>query len=216
MLAIKELINRIRILAHDEVETGYDDSTILFNINAGIRFINRIIKATKPELLMSFPATGTLNAGESVICVNDKILSVLAVKANGRSLKVTSPIAIDLTKEAKEPIAYYLCGFENIALWPTPLEDVEYSIFYVKDTRELSIDDNSPFPNDFDDALIEYAVIRLSMGNEFEMSQELTVMQTVVNQITEIINAYPNAQYNIDGYWDNNCNDDYGNIKSWW
>lgn len=202
MLAIKELINRIRILAHDEVETGYDDSTILFNINAGIRFINRIIKATKPELLMSFPATGTLNAGESVICLNDKILSILAVKANGRSLKTTSPISVDLTKTTEDPESYYLCGFECIALYPTPTKDVDYSVFYVKDTPEVEADGVSPLPNDFDDALIEYSVIRLSMGNEFDMSQEFSVMQTVVDQVMGIIYSYPSAEKNIDGYWD--------------
>ena len=202
MISINKLIDRIRNLSHDELETGYDDNTILFTINSGIRFINRIIKANKPELLMSFPATGTLSAGESVICLNDKILSILAVKANGRSLKTTSPISIDLEKKAEEPDAYYLCGFESISVYPTPTKDTDYAVFYVKDTKEVSLEDDSPLPNDFDDALIEYSVIRLSMGNEFDMNQEISVMQTVVDQVMGIIYSYPSAEKNIDGYWD--------------
>lgn len=213
MLAITELINRIRVLSHDALETGYDDNTILFTINSGIRFINRIIKANKPELLMSFPATGTLNAGENVICLNNKILSILAVKANGRSLKTTSPININLTLEAEEPTAYYLCGFESLALWPMPTKDIEYSVFYVADSKELTINDKTSLPIDFDDALIEYAVIRLSLGNEFDMSQEFSVMQTVVDQVTGIINNYPNPNYNINDYW--NLSNDYDCIESW-
>ena len=96
MIAIETLINRIRILAHDTAETGYTDEDILFNINAGIRFISRIIKDMKPELLMDFPATGQLNPGENTICVNNVMLAVLAVRANGRALKVTSPLQIPL------------------------------------------------------------------------------------------------------------------------
>lgn len=211
MLAVTELINRIRILMHDEIATGYDDNTILFTINSGVRFINRIIKSIKPELLMSFPATGTLNAGENVICLNNKILSILAVKANGRSLENTSPININLTLEAEEPTAYYLCGFESIALWPIPKNDIEYSVFYVADSKEFTIEDKTSLPMDFDDALIEYTVIRLSLGNEFDMSQELSVMQSVVEQITSIINNYPNPNYIINDYWSNDCDC----IESW-
>lgn len=218
MIAIKTLINRIRTLAHDTAETGYTDEDILFNINAGIRFISRIIKDMKPELLMDFPATGQLNPGENTICVNNVMLAVLAVRANGRALKVTSPLQIpDMRETAENPTAYYLCGFDKLALYPIPTKPVDYAVFYVPDTEEVTLTDKSPFPNDFDDALVEYAIIRLSMGNEFDMSQELTVMQTVMQQVQELINNFPSPEHRIRGYWDDNDytnsyggRDDYG------
>lgn len=202
MVMIETLINRIRTLSHDTAETGYSDYDILFNINAGIRFIKRIIKDLKPELLMGFPATGQLNEGENTICINEAMLAIIAVRANGRALKVTSPLKIsNMNNTAENPTAYYICGFDKIALYPIPTKPVEYAVFYVPDTKEVDIKDNSPLPSDFDDALIEYAIIRLSMGNEFDMTQELTVMQTVIEQISEIISNYPSTNYSIKSYW---------------
>ena len=82
MIAIETIINRVRSLAHDVAETGYSDDEILFNINAGIRFINRIIKDIKPELLMDFPATGQLNAGENTICINEYRRPIFAITSH--------------------------------------------------------------------------------------------------------------------------------------
>ena len=217
MIAIETIINRVRSLAHDVAETGYSDDEILFNINAGIRFINRIIKDIKPELLMDFPATGQLNAGENTICINKPMLAVIAVRANGRALKVTSPLKItNMNDTAENPTAYYLCGFDKLALYPIPTKPTDYAVFYVPDTEEVTIKGKSPFPNDFDDALIEYVIIRMSIGNEFDMSQEFTVMQTVTDQVQSLISNFPSPEHRIKGYFDDDYDDrytnDYGNV----
>ena len=122
-----------------------------------------------------------------------------------------------MRETAENPTAYYLCGFDKLALYPIPTKPVDYAVFYVPDTEEVTLTDKSPFPNDFDDALVEYAIIRLSMGNEFDMSQELTVMQTVMQQVQELINNFPSPEHRIRGYWDDNDytnsyggRDDYG------
>lgn len=80
----------------------------------------------------------------------------------------------------------------------------------------LSDDDNgkSPFPNEFDDMLIEYALIRLSMGNEFDMSQEMSVMSQIVAQLENILRERDTV-YVISGYYDS-LPDDCDVIRAVW
>lgn len=226
MLAVKTIIERVRSLSHDVQETGYTDNEIVSCINAGIRFINRIIKDSRPELLMAFPATGILPAGECSISINKQMAAIIDVRANGHSLNATTPFCIkNLRKTAPEPTEYYLVGFSAVALYPTPTKDTEYAVFYVEDTREIGIDEKSPLPNDYDDCLIEYALIRLSMGNEFDMSQEMSVMQTITAQVERLIANYPNPVHTVHSYYDldgddcQNSTADYSDDSSgneWW
>ena len=59
----------------------------------------------------------------------------------------------------------------------------KYTVITVDDIEELSLDDNSLLNTDFDNFLIEYANIRLSIENEYEVSQEQQVMANIYSQI---------------------------------
>lgn len=207
---IKRLIHEIRDLVHDEQHTGYDDIDILVVINAGIRFIVRTILSNKPELLMAKPIEGTLAAGQNIICLDQKMLSILDVRVKDHSLIPASPTSIrNLNRQSDYPYAYCLCGFKTIMIYPKPKTDMEYIIFYVQEIEEIKphYEDKSkyelPFPNIFYDALLEYALIRLQMTNEFDMSQEMTVMQAVAAQVEDIIKKYPAPRHHINSYY---CN----------
>lgn len=203
MLPVKILTNRIRLQLHDKQATEYDDDEILFCLNAGVRFIRRTIISTRPELLMDVQ-TGKLKSGCNQIKLDTNFISIVDVRANGKSLEVTSPICIqNILEEAKQPAAYYITGFNSVVLYPSPTEDIIYNVFFVPDSKEICDCQcsDSPLPNDFDDALMEYVIIRLSMGNEFDMSQETSVMQIIVNQVETIIANFPDPQHIVTGYW---------------
>ena len=116
------------------------------------------------------------------------------------------------------PYAYFITGLKTISLYPIPDKPINYEILAVEDIKEMTLsdDDNgkSPFPNEFDDMLIEYALIRLSMGNEFDMSQEMSVMSQIVAQLENILRERDTV-YVISGYYDS-LPDDCDVIRAVW
>ena len=210
MLTITDMINRIRAATHDKQETGYKDNDVLYAINGGIRFIRRLIKDYKPLMLANPPVVGTLTAGTNSVKLDFVATKILDIRINGERIPVTDLANItDMTKTGT-PYAYYMTGFDNINFYPAPDTEAQYSIIAIGDLKEATLTDSSPFPNDFDDFLLEYAVIRLSVGNEFDVSQETTIMSSILQQIQNNLMGDGQPINQVSGYftplpYDYNC-----------
>lgn len=217
MLAVEELIKRVRILVHDEQETGYDDIAILNCLNAGSRFLRRMILQLKPELLSNV-TKGNLNTNENIIELDFIPVKIVDIRINGKRIIYKSRADILNMDKRGFPYAYFITGLKTINLYPMPDKPINYEILAVEDIKEMTLsdDDNgkSPFPNEFDDMLIEYALIRLSMGNEFDMSQEMSVMSQIVAQLENILRERDTV-YVISGYYDS-LPDDCDVIRAVW
>ena len=217
MLAVEELIKRVRILVHDEQETGYDDIAILNCLNAGSRFLRRMILQLKPELLSNV-TKGNLNTNENIIELDFIPVKIVDIRINGKRIIYKSRADILNMDKRGFPYAYFITGLKTINLYPIPDKPINYEILAVEDIKEMTLsdDDNgkSPFPNEFDDMLIEYALIRLSMGNEFDMSQEMSVMSQIVAQLENILRERDTV-YVISGYYDS-LPDDCDVIRAVW
>lgn len=97
------------------------------------------------------------------------------------------------------PYAYYRAGLRTINFYPIPDKATEYIIFLVADAAEVDMTGQSPFVNEYDDFLIEYAATRLSMGNEFDMTQETTLMSSIYDQITSSLTRSQPSM--VNGYF---------------
>lgn len=201
MLSVQTLARRIRHRLHDTDEITYSDEEILDCINCGVRFIRRIIARLRPALLMSEMA-GILTAGENSITLANRPTKIISVTAGGKALEETElAFAIHKTDDgAQEPKEFYLTGTQTINFFPTPTEPTPYTIRTVDDIAELVWEDNSPLNTEFDDFLIEYAVIRLGVGNEYDMTQESQLMANIAAQIQEVL-IPPPVGVIVKGYW---------------
>lgn len=217
MLAVEELIKRVRILVHDEQETGYDDIAILNCLNAGSRFLRRMILQLKPELLSNV-TKGNLNTNENIIELDFIPVKIVDIRINGKRIIYKSRADILNMDKHGFPYAYFITGLKTINLYPIPDKPINYEILAVEDIKEMTLSDEgngkSPFLNEFDDMLIEYALIRLSMGNEFDMSQEMSVMSQIVAQLENILRERDTV-YVISGYYDS-LPDDCDVIRAVW
>ena len=99
-----------------------------------------------------------------------------------------------------EPKEFYLVGGNKLVFVPIPNRKVKYSLLYVPDIEELTIEDKSPLQTEFDDFLIEYASIRLNISNEFDVSQEQAVMASIYQQIQKILLPPPSG-FTVKSYW---------------
>ena len=201
MLSVETLARRIRTRLHDSDCITYEDDEILDCINCGIRFIRRLIASMRPALLLS-ETTGTLAAGENKIILQTRPTKIINVTAGGKALEETE-MAFAIFKDYErtgEPEEFYLTGTQTINFYPTPTEPTPYIIRTVDDIAELTWEDNSPLLTEFDDFLVEYATIRLSAGNEYDMTQESQLMANIATQIQQIL-IPPPVGIITKGYW---------------
>ena len=201
MLDVQTLARRIRASLHDTDEITYSDEKILDCINCGIRFIRRLIVSMRPSLLMS-EVEGTLAAGENKIVLETRPMKIVSVTAGGKALEETE-LSFAIFKDNKKtgaPEEFFLAGTKTIHFYPTPDEPTPYTIRTVDDIEELTWEENSPLLTEFDDFLVEYATIRLSVGNEFDMTQESQLMANITAQIRQIL-IPPPAGLVRKGYW---------------
>ena len=126
---------------------------------------------------------GVLPAGVKSITLENcptKIICVLAGKPKKALEETELAFAIHERDTEDEPREFYLTGTQTINFFPTPNSPTEYVIRTVDDIDELAWEDKSPLNNEFDDFLVEYVSVRLSVGNEYDMTQESQMMSNIV------------------------------------
>ena len=109
-----------------------------------------------------------------------------------------APRKSDVTGAPRE---FFLTGTQTINFFPVPNNETKYTVRTVDDIEELVWTDKSPLNTEFDDYLVEYAALRLSVGNEYDMTQEAQLMAQIAAQIQRIIMPPP-AGILTQGYWD--------------
>lgn len=213
MLKVSELITEIRARTHDEQETGYTDDTLLSYINDGIRFIRRTIFSINPLLIADYTQEGTLTAGDRKIAIEEtsesdaktsvRLARICSVRVDGRELEQINPSEIYDLKHTGRPEFYYLTGFATINVWPVPDIAYDYEITAVRDVALLTkVTDISPLPTEMDDWLYEYATLRASVTNEFDVSQESGLFRQIVAQIENMCYQLSPRGVTASGYWD--------------
>lgn len=217
MLTVNEIITRVRATTHDEQETGYTDETLLGFINDGVHFLRRAFMDINPLLLADLTLVGTLAPGENEIIptgtvensggtttsVTYKLSNICDLRVAGKRLQQVKITEIgNLDKEGK-PDSYYMIGHSLIKVWPIPNETYTYSLVAVKDMESLTdYTSTSPFPREVDDFLYEYVSVRASLTNEFDMSQENSIMASILQQVEQYAFNLSPIGVQTKGYWD--------------
>lgn len=98
------------------------------------------------------------------------------------------------------PREFFLTGSQTINFFPVPVATTKYTVRTVDDIEELTWNDKSPLNTEFDDFLLEYATIRLSTGNEFDMTQETMSIASITMQIQRLLIPPPAGILTL-GYW---------------
>lgn len=207
MLPITTIISRVRENINDTTKTGYTEKEIIASINSAMRFLRRTIKTYRPMMLADV-CEGTLAFDKDSQMFEDKVTleklptAFLDIRINNVRIEAVNIAFIRDINARGVPNRYYQIGMGTIKFYPMPNKEVNYRILYVPDFIELKKDDTTPIPNDFDDFIIEYTVLRLAMGDEFNMSQEAELMSNIHEQIKQNLLCGSNESNYINGYFD--------------
>lgn len=203
-MTVKEIIDKIRSSVHDDQEVGYSDNVLVGYINDGYRIMRRTIADIAP-LTLAETITGKFEAGSDgnisdTITFDDKIGTFIEVIVDGKRLKQINWSDLSELRDNGKPEYFYVLGFNRISVYPQPGE-CPYKLTVIKDIKLLGLDDVSPLPDDLNDFLFEYAATRASISNEFDISQEMTVISNIVSQVETYLNRRSPHHITVDGYW---------------
>lgn len=201
MISVKDMITRIRAETHDHQQAGFPDHELLLYINDALRFARRTIMDIYPSFIADIDQEGELGDGENAIYSYSPISHIIDMRVDGERLEVINPRSIAKLNEKGKPRRFYLAGNNCIKVWPVCDRPYSYSLLAVGDMENLTLDDEIPLPNDFDDFVYEYAMIRMGMTNEFDATQETQVMQTISSQITKMLYSYMQPSVQMRSYW---------------
>ena len=169
--------------------------TKIINITAGDRVIKSRSVRTSKKIYHNWER---LWRNPTPIYTPPTIINTYAEKSlHETEMAFVVPRSNDATGTPKE---FFLTGTQTINFFPTPNIPTKYTIRTVDDIKELAWTDSSPLNTEFDDFLIEYAAIRLSVGNEYDMTQESQLMANIAAQIQRIL-VPPPAGILTHGYW---------------
>ena len=74
---------------------------------------------------------------------------------------------------------FYRVGLQSLKVFPVPKFETAFTVRTIDDFEELKFEDKTPLLNDFDDFLIEFATMRLSIYNEYDATQEQQILSAI-------------------------------------
>jgi len=95
---------------------------------------------------------------------------------------------------------FYRVGLQSLKIFPVPKNETAYTVWKIDDFEELNFEDETPLLNDFDDFLIEFATMRLSIDNEYDATQEQQILAAIQSQIAQILTPPPTSAQ-VKSYW---------------
>ena len=197
MIEIRPLIDRLRRTLKDEDENSFTDAELLDYISDAITFVRRLIISINPEYIAVSVAKGTLDAGENEVQLPASVQHVVYVRINGKKIRRENISAIVDTEEQGTVKSYCILNRKQCLFFPVPEQECKYDILGIKQKYELDMTDVTPYNNDIDALIFEYVVIRAGMGDMFQMSQELSVMATIVEQVTTLVRLANDSEDNF-------------------
>ena len=201
MIEVKSLIARLRRTLKDEDENSFTDTELLDYISDAITFVRRLIVSTNPEFISVPIAKGTLEKGENEVILPSSVELIVDMRIDGVKIRRDNINAVKNTEETGKINRYCLLNRRKVLFFPVPEEPSKYEIIGIKQFYDLSLNDTTPYGNDIDPLIFEYVVIRAGMGDMFQMSQELSVMANIVEQVNTLVRTTNHTEDNFaEGY----------------
>jgi hypothetical protein len=199
--SVADIITRVRVNIADTDEIGFTDSDLIGWINAANRFLRRLVIFYKPMLLVGAPYTTTLASGSTNVTLPSMPMKIIDVRVDGVKASAISIESIDDTSDTGTPEKYYLYGLKDVYFYPVANKDCTIKVIYVPENTVLTADSEMVLPNDFDDQIIEYTTIRAQLRNEFDMTQEMSIMSTIVDQVQQMLSGVEKKSNVVTGYF---------------
>ena len=195
MSTTTSLLLALRVKLRDLGETSYSDYELLRKLEEGDREIRRLAAIYKPSFL-AVPYAGTCVPGERLVTMPPHTL-LLEVVLDGKPLE-----AIDMDEFAAlagtspgKPRKF--TPFGKVAFRFSPAPDLAYvfEAWHVPTATPLVKDEELPWPSEFDDLLLDYALVRIQGKDGMEFFAKWH------DEVVQLLSGSPPRQTLVEGYF---------------
>lgn len=188
MGAVSGILTAARYKIVDTLGKNFKDPELLSYCNEGNRMMRRAVAMLNPNLIITKETKNTV-AGTETITLSGTILLVPNgyVNVNKRVMSQVLPSDFNDLTTRGAPCGYWQEGFNTIRLVPIPDGIYACEVRYVAQSTALAADGSTSWPNDFDDIIQEYIVVRAGTRDEAIMDVEQKYLQWFIEQVTPLI-----------------------------
>lgn len=200
-MKIKTVVERVRFKINDVDAYRFTDEQILNVVNEGERFVRNIFLELRPELLADKAEIGTLAKGDNVMKFDYIPVRYVDVRCGKKILHAVNIHEIADLTAVGEPKFYVVVAKSTIAVYPIPDKAMPYFVTTVNGFKEQGLDDDSFFGDDYDDSLIEFTAMRLSMLDEFDESVEAQLLAEIRSNVRNKLLRLTSSPHFIKSYY---------------
>lgn len=200
-MKIKTIVERVRFKINDVDAYRFADEQIVNIINEAQRFVRNIFLELRTELLANKVETGTFAKGENVVQLEYIPVRYVDVRCGKKILHAVSIHEIADLTAVGEPEVYVVASKSAIAVYPLPDKEMPYFVTTVNGFTEQGLEDDSFFGDDYDDSLIEFTAMRLSMLDEFDESVEAQLLAEIRSNVQSKLLRLTSGPHFIKSYY---------------
>jgi hypothetical protein len=200
---VAALTENIRVALADSEDHRFSDANILVFLNKAYRKIHGVFTHNRPELIKTV-ASGTTVAGTADIKLSSgsfqRILSLhvdeLEIKDIGQE-----PSGAYESTDYGFPKGFYISAWDTVTLVPKPDDAYAYRLAYVARPTALTSGASTTWPDDFDDLMEEFTVMRLGIIDEGDPSAEAQFLQDIEMRAKVLLGDLAPHPGFIQSYW---------------
>lgn len=202
MSTVRSLIDRVRVkaLLRNPANQDLDDLECVAYLNEAHRELYRAASLHAPEILAQ-EESGTVTPLSPAITLTRNPVSILDCRIDGDPALQVSVWGKSIPTAPGTPCLWMFSGLRALRVYPSPDKDYPYVICYVPESLPLVVEGDSPWPNDFEDLLVQFALVSWGVRNGMDSSVEEQNRGQWTRQVLDLVAGF-RAPSVVRGYWD--------------
>lgn len=200
--SVSTMTSNIRVALADVEGHRFSNANILTFLNKAYRKVYSVFAHDRPELVKTVESGDTVAGTAEYSVGSGSLRRVLSLHVDSIPLSDLgqAPEGEWEAGERGRPQGFYVSGWDSVTLVPAPDGVYPYRIAYVAQPSPLT-DGSTTWPDDFDDLMEEFVVMRLGIIDEGDPSMEAQFLQDLERRTRELLADMAPLPHVVQPFW---------------
>jgi len=200
--SVATLTSNIRVALADEDSHRFSDANILMFLNKAYRKVYGVFAKYRPELIKTVKSGNTVVGTAEYAITSGSLQRVLSLHVDEVPLKDIGqkPAGEYESTDYGFPRGFYVSAWDKVSLVPAPSDVWAYRLAYVAQPTALTTG-STTWPDDFDDLMEEFTVMRLGVIDEGDPSAEAQFLQDLERRVNDLLADLGPSSDLVASYW---------------
>ncbi len=200
--SVATLTSNIRVALADEDSHRFSDANILMFLNKAYRKVYGVFAKYRPELIKTVKSGNTVVGTAEYAITSGSLQRVLSLHVDEVPLKDIGqkPAGDYESTDYGFPRGFYVSAWDKVSLVPAPSDTWAYRLAYVAQPTALTTG-STTWPDDFDDLMEEFTVMRLGVIDEGDPSAEAQFLQDLERRVNDLLADLGPSSDLVASYW---------------